>query len=178
MTIAVYCGSSSGKNPAFMKETKRLGESLAASGIDIVYGGGRTGLMGCIADAVLEKGGKVYGVIPEALVDREVAHQGLTELTVVRDMHERKARMAEKADAFAALPGGAGTLEEIFEAWTWGRLGYHSKPVAFYNIAGYYDGLIETLQGMVKQEFINRQMIDGLIISDTPEELIASIREK
>lgn len=175
MKIAVYCGSSSGKDTSFSEKTKILGEYLASAGIDIVYGGGKVGLMGCIADAVLDKGGKVFGVIPKALSDREIAHPNLTELTIVTDMHKRKARMAEMSDAFVALPGGAGTLEEIFEAWTWGQLGYHSKPVAFYNISGYFNGLLAMLEEMGKGGFIKQQYLDSLIIADNPKELKTSI---
>ena len=121
MRIAVFCGSSIGENPEFAQATRALGHYLAMNGVDLVYGGGNVGLMGVVADAFLEKGAQVYGVIPEYLKDRELAHPGLTELKIVADMHERKAAMARMADAFVALPGGVGTLEEIFEAWTWAR---------------------------------------------------------
>src|SRR4051812_43611030 len=126
--LAVYCGSSGGVDPAFAEAARELGEAMAAQGIGLVYGGGRLGLMGVVADAVLNAGGEAYGVIPEALVDLEVAHTGLTELHKVANMHERKAKMTELTEAFVALPGGIGTLDELFEAWTWNALGYHAKP--------------------------------------------------
>lgn len=175
MKIAVFCGSSSGEHPDFVRETKALGHYLATNGIDLVYGGGHVGLMGAIADAFLEKGRHVYGVIPEHLKEKEIAHQGLTELRVVADMHERKAAMAQMADAFVALPGGAGTLEEIFEAWTWAQLGHHSKPCAFYNINGFYDPLIKMISTMSASGFLKAQYADMLIHTHQPETLLSSI---
>jgi uncharacterized protein (TIGR00730 family) len=176
MRIAVFCGSSSGNNPDFISATKILGKYLADNNIDIVYGGGKVGLMGTIADSVLAHGGKVYGVIPEHLKEKEIAHQNLTELKVVADMHERKACMAEMADAFVALPGGAGTLEEIFEAWTWAQLGHHNKPCAFYNINNFYDQLIGMIDQMSTSGFLNAQYAEMLIHTNDPEELLTSIR--
>lgn len=177
MKLAVFCGSSSGHDPLYTQTTRELGLFMAAQGVDLVYGGGRTGLMGCIADAVLDGGGKVYGVIPEALKEKEVAHTGLTELTVVADMHQRKARMAELADAFVALPGGAGTLEEIFETWTWGQLGYHSKPCAFFNVNGFYDPLLNMIDRMTDSGFLKPEHAAMLIRTAEPEALLQGIRD-
>ena len=172
MKVAIFCGSKAGAAPEFATTTRALGHFFARNGVDIVYGGGRVGLMGILADAALEQGGNVYGVIPQHLLDKEVGHNGLTELTTVADMHERKATMAEMADAFVALPGGVGTLEEIFEAWTWAQLGYHSKPCAFYNVAGYYDRLLAMVQEMSRMAFISQDYIDMLITADSPESLL------
>lgn len=175
MKIAVFCGSSTGNNPEYVEAAKRLGEYFAEHSIDLVYGGGKVGLMGAIADATLAHGGKVYGVIPKHLKEREIAHQGLTELTVVADMHERKAKMAQMADAFVALPGGAGTLEEIFEVWTWAQLGHHQKPCAFYNVNGFYDLLKDMIINMCQSGFLKPHYADMLIHTDEPESLITSI---
>lgn len=176
MKIAVFCGSSSGKDPRFVETTQELGKYLAEQGIEVVYGGGNVGLMGTIATTVLDNGGKVYGVIPEYLKSKEIAHPNLTELHVVSDMHERKAKMAELADAFVALPGGAGTLEEIFEVWTWAQLGHHEKPCAFYNVMGFYEPLMSMVQQMSDAGFIRSQYIDMLIDADQPQELLAELR--
>jgi len=176
MKIAVFCGSSSGESPEFVRATKELGSFLASNGVDLVYGGGKVGLMGVIADSFLDNDGKVYGVIPEHLKDREIAHAGLTDLKVVADMHERKATMAQMADAFVALPGGAGTLEEIFEAWTWAQFGHHSKPCAFYNINGFYDPLIQMISQMVGSGFLKSQYAQMLINTDQAAELLSSIK--
>lgn len=176
MKIAVFCGSSSGGDPEFVQATKALGYYLAGNGADLVYGGGKVGLMGAIADSFLESGGKVYGVIPEHLKEKEIAHPDLTELKVVSDMHERKAAMAQMADAFVALPGGAGTLEEIFEAWTWAQLGHHSKPCAFYNINGFYNPLIEMISKMTDSGFLNSQYAEMLIHTDCSAKLLSSIK--
>ncbi|MGL5160229.1 MAG: TIGR00730 family Rossman fold protein, partial [Acinetobacter junii] len=145
-SICVFCGSSLGNDVVYEQITQATGQIIAEQGLTLVYGGGRSGLMGVVANSALEAGGKVIGVIPEALVDRELAHAELSELYVVKDMHERKTKMAELADGFIALPGGAGTLEEIFEQWTWNQLGIHQKPCAFLNINGFYDDLIKMLQ--------------------------------
>lgn len=175
MKIAVFCGSSSGDSPEFIQATKDLGHYLGSNGIDLVYGGGNVGLMGVIADSFLESGAKVYGVIPEHLKSKEIAHKALTELKIVANMHERKAAMAQMADAFVALPGGSGTLEEIFEAWTWGQLGHHCKPCAFYNVAGFYDPLIEMITKMSDSGFLKPQYAEMLIHTHKPEELMLSI---
>ncbi|VTN77064.1 lysine decarboxylase family protein [Klebsiella pneumoniae] len=133
-SIGIFCGSSAGEHPLYLETARLVGRTLAQQGLALVYGGGKVGLMGAVADAALEAGGVVIGVMPRGLVEREIAHRGLTELHVVEDMHERKTKMAALADGFIALPGGAGTLEEIFEQWTWAQLGIHEKPCAFLNI--------------------------------------------
>lgn len=163
MRIAVYCGSSLGNDPVHADAARELGTLLAGAGIGLVYGGGNVGLMGVLADAALAGGGEVIGVIPQALVDREVAHKGCSQLHVTADMHERKALMAEKADAFVALPGGIGTMEELFEVWTWGQLGWHPKPCAIVNVAGYYDALVDFLDGAVRSGFLTQDHRSMLI---------------
>lgn len=175
MKIAIFCGSSTGNNPEYVNEAEKLGEFFGNNGIDLVYGGGKVGLMGAIADTTLASGGKVFGVIPQYLKDKEIAHEGLTELFVVADMHERKAKMASMADAFVALPGGAGTLEEIFEAWTWAQLGHHSKPCAFYNTNGFYQHLLAMIQSMTNSGFLNVEYSEMLILASTPTELVRRI---
>ncbi len=177
MKIAVYCGSSEGKNPIYKQEARRLGEFLAKENIGLVYGGGGVGLMGHIADAVMSGGGYVYGVIPEHLKSKEIAHFGLSELHVVENMHIRKNMMIEAADAFVAMPGGAGTMEEIFEVWTWLQIGYHKKPCAFYNVNGFYDKLLDFVLGMVNEGFLDKKYLDALIVEDEPEKLINAIKE-
>ncbi len=176
MRIAVFCGSSIGENPEFAQATRALGHYLAMNGVDLVYGGGNVGLMGVVADAFLEKGAQVYGVIPEYLKDRELAHQGLTELKIVADMHERKAAMARMTDAFVALPGGVGTFEELFEVWTWGQLGHHQKPCALFNAAGYYDKLIEFLNHAVNEGFMRQPYRDMLIVENQVDSLLDRVR--
>jgi len=176
MKIAVFCGSSAGVDGRYAQEAVRLGNCFAKQGVELVYGGGRVGLMGTVADAVLAAGGQVYGVIPEYLQEKELAHQHLTELHVVADMHERKALMASMADAFVALPGGAGTLEEIFEAWTWAQLGYHTKPCAFYNTLGFYDQLLKMIQTMTRAGFLKPEHASMLIKADDPDDLLDAIR--
>lgn len=172
MKLAVFCGSRTGSDPVYASEARRLGEFMGQQGVDLVFGGGHVGLMGTVADAVLAAGGRAYGVIPEHLRDRELAHQQLTELHVVKDMHERKARMAELADGFVALPGGIGTLEEIFEAWTWAQLGYHRKPCAFYNVKGFYDPLMAMVASMQANDFLKQEYIDMLVVEDQPQALV------
>ncbi|MDG0816882.1 LOG family protein [Bdellovibrio svalbardensis] len=152
--VCVYCGASLGNNPNFAKAAKELGHLLAKENIELVYGGGKVGLMGVLADAVLEKGGKVIGIIPQKLVDKEQAHRGLQDLRIVNDMHERKATMAALADAFIALPGGFGTMEELFEVLTWSQIGYHQKPVAVLEVDNYYEHL---------NNFINHAKTTGLL---------------
>ena len=154
-TICVYCGSSSGKKPAYSQAAVNLALALSERGIRLVYGGGATGVMGTVADAMLAAGGEVIGVIPKALAVKEVAHDHLSELHVVASMHERKAMMADLADGFIALPGGWGTLEEIFEILTWAQLGFHDKPCGLLNIEGYYDGLIDFLENSFEQQFVS-----------------------
>jgi len=153
-SVCVFCGSSAGVDPVHAAAARDLGAALAARGIRLVYGGGNVGLMGILADAALAGGGRVLGVIPGFMRDRELGHRGLTELRVVADMHARKAAMAEAADAFLALPGGIGTLDEMFEIWTWAQVGLHAKPCALVNVKGYYDGLIAFLDHMVGAGFL------------------------
>ena len=153
--ICVYCGSSSGKNPAYSQAATQLALALCERNIGLVYGGSAVGVMGTIADAVLAAGGEATGVIPKALAVKEVAHDNLSELHVVASMHERKAMMADLADGFIALPGGWGTLEEIFEILTWAQLGFHDKPCGLLNIEGYYDGLFDFLENSFEQPFVN-----------------------
>ncbi len=165
--ICVFAGSSPGRQPQYVEAAQRLGEELCARGYDLVYGGGRVGLMGAVADSVLGNGGQVIGIIPEALAEKEVAHEGLTDLRVVTSMHERKALMAELSTAFIALPGGLGTLEELFEVLTWVQLGIHTKPCGLVNVGGYFNGLLEFISHAVEERFLksdHRSMI--LVDSD------------
>lgn len=154
-TVCVYCGSRHGSLPAYADAARTLGRLIGERGWRLVYGGGKVGLMGVVADAVLAHGAPVVGVIPQTLKQREVGHLELTELHVVADMHQRKRMMAERADAFVALPGGIGTFEELFEVWTWRQLGYHDQPIGLLNVAGYYDGLLSFLDGSVTQGFLD-----------------------
>jgi uncharacterized protein (TIGR00730 family) len=170
--LAVYCGASMGSDPRFAEQARRLGERMGARGIDLVYGGGHRGLMGVVADTVLGAGGRAYGVIPQSLVDLEVAHQGLTELHTVTTMHERKAMMTELADAFVAIPGGVGTLDELFEAWSWNALGYHAKPFALLNEDGFWDELIAFLDTATASGFLSPARRAQLLIARTPDEAI------
>lgn len=171
-SICVYCGSHPGHRAEYREATESLARRLVADGIGIVYGGGDVGLMGALADAALEAGGHVTGVIPESLIEREVAHGSLTELHVVRSMHERKALMAELSDAFVALPGGLGTLEEIVEIGTWAQLGFHRKPCGILNVLGYYDHLATFLDRMVTEGFLESRHRSLLTVSDDPKELM------
>jgi uncharacterized protein (TIGR00730 family) len=160
--VAVYCGSADGSNPAFRAEATALGKAIAAAGMGLVYGGANVGLMGAVADAALAGGAEVIGVLPAVLAGKEIAHTGLTSLETVPTMHERKARMAELADAFLVLPGGYGTLDELMEAVTWAQLGLHSKPCILINTAGYWDGLLKFLDSAVTAGFLreeNRQLL-------------------
>ena len=177
MKIAVFCGSSTGNDIEYINATKKLGKFFALNNIDVVYGGGNVGLMGAIADSVMENGGKVYGVIPEKLQEKELSHNEITELTVVSNMHERKALMAEMADAFVVLPGGAGTLEEIFEVWTWAQLGFHQKACAFLNVNGFYDKLFDMIEHMCSKKFLKQEYSDMLIKTENQEELLQSIKD-
>ena len=170
--ICVYCGSSTGKNPAFAQAAVLLAEEMCNRDIGLVYGGAAVGIMGAVADAVLERGGEVIGVIPKSLAVKEVAHDKLAELHVVASMHERKAMMADLADGFIALPGGWGTLEEIFEMLTWAQLGFHHKPCGLLNTEGYYDGLIAFLDNSFEQEFVNELFRPILMTSDQPVGLL------
>jgi uncharacterized protein (TIGR00730 family) len=154
-----------------------MGESLAKAGIRLVYGGGKVGLMGRLADAALAAGGEVVGVIPRFLIDREVGHRGLTEIRIVESMHERKAAMARLSEAFAVLPGGIGTLEEFFEVWTWGQLGLHPKPCGLLNVRGYYDRMLGFLDDMTGEGFLSPDSRGGLIVGGNPEALISALAD-
>ncbi|WP_300974278.1 TIGR00730 family Rossman fold protein [Sphingomonas sp. LHG3406-1] len=175
--IAVYCGSAPGNDPRFAEAAVALIEEMASRGIDLVYGGGKLGLMGLIADTMLERGGKVLGVIPAALVDKEVAHLGLTELHQVAGMHERKAKMTELCDAFVCLPGGIGTLDEMFEAWTWNALGYHAQPFCLLNVDGFWDGLATFMDHVSASGFLSQARRDQLLMAATPAEAIDRLDE-
>ncbi len=164
--LAVYCGSASPADPVYIESARAVGRSFAERGIGLVYGGGRLGLMGAVADAALEAGGEVIGIIPQALVDAEVAHRGLTELHVCRTMHERKQAFTDLSDGFVTLPGGTGTMDELWEALSWAQLGYHAKPVGVLNVAGFYDGLVAFAAKMGEVGFIRPQH-QGLMIVDT-----------
>jgi uncharacterized protein (TIGR00730 family) len=170
--IAVYCGSASPADPVYIEAARHVGRTLAERGIGLVYGGGRLGLMGAVADAAMEAGGEVIGVIPELLVRPEVAHHDLTELHIVGTMHERKARFTELADGFINLPGGTGTMDELWEAMSWAQLGYHTDPVGLLNIAGYYDKLIEFWEHMGKVGFVRPQHQKMLIVDTALEGLL------
>ena len=172
-SICVYCGSSEGRDEAYGRQARQLGQLLAERSITLVYGGANVGLMRILADASLAKGGRVIGVMPKALVAKEKAHSGLSELHVVGSMHERKALMAEFADGFIALPGGAGTMDELFEVWTWGQLGLHGKPCGLLNIASYYDPLATFLDHAVSEGFVKACHRDMLLIATTAEELLS-----
>lgn len=174
--LTVFTGGASGHDLSYQRQVRHLGGALAQAGIGVVYGGGKVGLMGQIADSCLEAGGQVIGVIPEVLVEREVAHQGVTQLEVVPDMHARKARLGALGDAFVALPGGMGTLEELFEVWTWQYLGIHAKPVALYNTKGFWSPLLKMIDHQVDEGFIASWRRDALVIADQPEDLVAKIR--
>jgi uncharacterized protein (TIGR00730 family) len=173
--ICVFAGSNSGANVEYAAAARELGRVLAARQLGLVFGGGRVGLMGALADAALSAGSHVIGVMPEALVAKEVAHRGLSELRVVKSMHERKAMMADLADGFVALPGGLGTLEELFEVLTWGQLGLHRKPCGLLNIHGYFDPLLSFLEHSVDEGFVKRENRSMLLVSDSPNELLDSM---
>lgn len=174
-SVCVYCGSRSGNEPEFARVAQQVGNWIGKNKGQLVYGGGRNGLMGILADATLAAGGLVIGVIPKALVEKEWAHNGCTELHVVETMHERKRIMAEHADAFLALPGGIGTLEEFFEAWTWRQLGYHDKPVGLLNMGGYYDNLLAFLNSSVKDGFMNEWLMDLIRTGGEAEPLLEAL---
>lgn len=174
-SVCVFCGSSPGKDPRYLAAANTMGRLIAERNAVLVYGGAKVGLMGAVADAALAAGGEVVGVLPEALAAKELAHTSLTRLEVVSSMHERKARMAELSEGFVALPGGAGTLEEIFEIWTWGQLGFHGKPAGFLNVAGYYDGLSAFLDHTVDAAFVKPVHRDMLTFSDDPAALLDAL---
>jgi uncharacterized protein (TIGR00730 family) len=171
-SICVFCGSNFGARESYAAAARDLARAISDRGLRLVYGGSKVGLMGALADAALEAGGEVVGVIPEALVAREVAHAGLSEIHAVKSMHERKAMMADLSDAFIALPGGAGTLEETFEIWTWGQLGHHGKPVGVLNIEGFYDALVAFIDHQAGERFMRQEHRDMLIVETDPERLL------
>lgn len=175
--LAVYCGSAPGSDPAFADAARELALLMVKRDIDLVYGGGRLGLMGIVADTVLDNGGCAYGVIPQALVDHEVAHRGCTELYTVANMHERKAKMTDLADAFVCLPGGIGTLDEMFEAWTWNALGYHAQPFCLLNVHGFWDGLAGFMDHVVDSGFLSEARRLQLLKADTPAEALDLLDE-
>ncbi len=175
--ICVYCGSSSGRSPEYIDYATALAKELVKRNIGLVYGGASVGIMGEIADTVLDGGGEVIGVIPQSLVDKEVSHTGLTELKVVNTMHERKAIMAEISDGFIALPGGLGTIEELFEVLTWSQLGFHKKPCSLLNIKKYYNSLFLFLDHAVEEQFIKPIHREMLLIEDDPSKLLDAMEE-
>lgn len=175
--VTVFTGSASGSVPGFMKAAKQAATILAQAGIKIVYGGGNTGLMGAVADAALAAGGTVHGITTVGLRGSEVAHQGLSALEVVQDMHARKLRMASLGDAYVAFPGGAGTLEEFFEVWTWQQLGIHAKPVALLNVNGFWDGLLKAIDQMIVAGFLRPEYRETLIVADTADELLVKLSQ-
>lgn len=174
-SICVYCGSRPGLNPAFAVAAAQVGHWIGDRGGQLVYGGGKSGLMGIVADAALQSGARVVGVIPRALVEKEWAHRGCTELHIVDTMHDRKRMMAERADAFVALPGGIGTFEELFEVWTWRQLGYHDKPIGILNIEGYYDRLLEFLASSVTEQFMGEWQMALVSSSDQHQVLLENL---
>ncbi len=176
MRVALYLGSSHGRRPEFEAAAVQTGELMARAGVGIVYGGASVGLMGLLADAALDAGGEVIGVIPAGLFATEVAHRGLTRLEIVGSMHERKARMAELAVAFAALPGGLGTLDELVEMITWQQLGLHDKPIALLDVGGFWDGLLGFVHGLVEHGFVPAASRDRLIRAASPAELVEALR--
>jgi len=170
--LCVFCGSKHGSRPEYTEAARALGTTLAGAGIDLVYGGGRVGLMGEVADAVLDAGGAVTGVIPHHMSDREIAHYGLTDLRIVGSMHERKALMYELSDGFVALPGGLGTLEELFEITTWSQLGLHAKPTGLLDVAGFYGPLVGFLDQLVTEGFVADRHRQLLRVAGTPAGLL------
>ncbi len=170
--LAVYCGSASPADPVYVANARAVGRALAQRGIGVVYGGGRLGLMGAVADAALDAGGEVIGVIPQALVDAEVAHRGCTQLHVVGTMHERKQAFTDLSDGFVTLPGGTGTMDELWEAMSWAQIGYHAKPVGLLNVAGYYDGLVAFVAKMGEVGFLRPQHQSILLIDNELDRLL------
>jgi len=175
--IAVYCGASVGNSPAFADAARTLGSMLARAGIGVVYGGASRGLMGALADGALAAGGEVIGVLPHSLSHREIAHHGLTALHLVDTMHERKARITELADAFVALPGGIGTLDELFEAWTWAQIGIHAKPIALLDVDGFYQPLLAYLRTVADAGFLTRERLESLHVARDVDALMVVLRD-
>jgi uncharacterized protein (TIGR00730 family) len=176
-SLCVYCGSRHGAQPAYTAAARALGTAIGQRGWQLVYGGGKVGLMGEVADATLAAGGRVVGIIPQSLQDREVGHAGLDELHVVQTMHQRKQMMAERADAFIALPGGIGTLEELYEVWTWRQLGYHDQPIGLLNTAGYYDALLRFMAHSVDQGFLGAEQQAAVMVGDEPLALLQRLHQ-
>lgn len=175
-SVCVFCGANPGLNPEYVEAAQTFGRTLAEQGLTLVYGGGNIGLMGEVADAVLAAGGKVIGVIPTFLKDKEVAHLGLSELIVTHSMHERKAKMAELSDAFVALPGGLGTFEELFEMVTWSQLSIHAKPVSLYNVNGFYDRLLDFVRHAAAEGFMRKENLALLLSADSAEGVLSTLR--
>jgi uncharacterized protein (TIGR00730 family) len=174
-SICVFCGSNAGADRAYLEAAEAVGRRLAQRGVRVVYGGGKVGMMGAVADAVRDEGGDVIGVIPQAIVDLEIGHDGLDDLRVVGSMHERKALMAELSDAFIALPGGIGTLEELFEVYTWAQLGIHAKPLGLLDVAGYFRPLVAFLDHAVQERFLRPETRTLLAVSDDLDDLLAAL---
>ena len=177
LSVCVYCGSRPGESELHADAARAVGREIGRRGWQLVYGGGRAGLMGIVADAALAAGASVIGVIPQSLMARELGHAGLTELHVVETMHERKMMMAERSDAFLALPGGIGTFEELFEVWSWRQLGYHDKPLGLLNVAGYYDALLAFLQQSRDQGFMSQMQLDLLHVAAEPLAMLQRLGE-
>ena len=177
-TLAVYCGASHGVDPIYSEAARALAAALVDHNIGLVYGGGKVGLMGVIADEVLRLGGEATGVIPKALLEREVGHAGLTRMFVVKDMHERKAMMAELSEGFIAMPGGMGTLEELFEMLTWAQLGIHAKPIGLLNANGFWDGLVGFVRHQCEEGFVRREHLDLMQVDADPDALIRRLRTR
>ncbi len=174
--VCVFCGGNPGKRPAYAKAARELGENLAKSGLGLVYGGAHVGLMGLVADAALAAGGKVFGVLPSFLAEKELAHLGLSELLLVDSMNERKQKMADRADAFIAMPGGFGTLDELFEMLTWSQLGLHDKPCALLNVDGFFDGLISFLDRAVDDRLLKPEYRAMLLVEPDPARIVATLK--
>ena len=174
--LCVFCGANSGHEPRYGEAAAALGRGIAQAGLGLVYGGASIGLMGAVADAALAEGGEVIGVIPQTLVAREVAHHGLSDLRVVTSMHERKALMADLSDGFIALPGGVGTLEELFEVWTWSHLGLHRKPCGLLDVAGFYSGLGRFIDHVQQEGFLRDGVRNMLLMAEDPTQMIAAMR--
>jgi uncharacterized protein (TIGR00730 family) len=174
--ICVFCGSNAGADPAYLGAAQTVGRGLAERGIRVIYGGAKVGMMGALADAARGAGGEVVGVIPRQMLDREIGHTGIDDLRVVGSMHERKALMTELADAFIALPGGIGTLDELFEAYTWAQLGIHAKPLGLLDVAGYFERLVAFLDHAVAERFLRAQTRDMLLVADDLDALLAALQ--
>jgi uncharacterized protein (TIGR00730 family) len=174
-SVAVFAGANRGEKPEYLDHAGELGRAFANANVRVIFGGGHVGLMGAVADSALAAGGEVIGVMPQFLVEREIAHSALTELVVVETMHERKAQMMARSDAFVALPGGSGTLEELFEAWTWTHVGLHAKPCALFNVAGFYTPLVTFLRHATTEGFVKQVNLDDLIVDADPARLLARL---